>query len=259
MESPDVLSPLGQVQSVDRALTILEIIAEADGEVGVTDLAKRLQIHKSTASRLVATLEAHSLVESTERGRYRLGLGLLGLAAAATVSLDLVKIVHPTLQSLSERSGETANLAVLADHAALYLDQSTGTSTLQAHSWVGQRIPLHATSNGKVLLAFSEREFIDDLAQQGLKRHSSRTITSPAELAREMDTIRCQGWAVSADELEDGLTAVAAPIKGRRGQVLGSLSVSGPTFRMVDDIPALAEMVCSAAAEASTRTSAISG
>ena len=143
----------GGVQSVDRALTILESLAR-NGEAGVTELASTLDVHKSTAFRLVTTLESHGLVEQTEgRGKYRLGVGLLRLAGATTARLDVVQEARPICRQLAADTGETVNVAVLSEDSALYLDQVAGSSALQSHNWVGQHIPLHATSNGKVLLA----------------------------------------------------------------------------------------------------------
>ena len=111
-------------------------------------------MHKSTAFRLVATLESHRLVEQTEdRGKYRLGVGVLRLAGATSARLDLVQEARPICRQLAADTGETVNIAVLSESSALYLDQVAGSSALQPHNWVGQHIPLHATSNGKVLLS----------------------------------------------------------------------------------------------------------
>src|SRR5688572_10750282 len=141
------------VQSVERAVTILEILARL-GEAGVTELAGEIGVHKSTAFRLVSTLEQRGLVEQSEdRGKYRLGMGILRLAGATTARLDVVQEARPICRKLSADTGETVNIAVLSDRSALYLDQIAGASALQPHNWVGQHIPLHATSNGKVLLS----------------------------------------------------------------------------------------------------------
>jgi DNA-binding IclR family transcriptional regulator len=129
------------VQSVDRAVSILEILAR-EGEVGVTDIAAELGVHKSTAFRLVVTLENRGLVEQdTDRGKYKLGVGLLRLAGATQMQLDLVQESRAVTRKLAADVGETINVTVLSDGAALYIDQLAGPSALQIHNWVGQRIP----------------------------------------------------------------------------------------------------------------------
>jgi DNA-binding IclR family transcriptional regulator len=219
------------VQSVDRALTILGILARL-GEAGVTEIAGELAVHKSTAFRLVATLESHGMVEQNEdRGKYRLGVGVLRLAGATTARLDVVQEARPICRKLAADSGETVNIAVLSDRSALYLDQVAGQSALQSHNWVGQHIPLHATSNGKVLLSDLSSEEVDQRLPR-LPSYTPGTVTSRARLRRELAEVREQGYAVAVDELEVGLTAIAAPIRNAHGDVIASLSVSGPTFRL---------------------------
>ena len=219
------------VQSVDRALSILEVLAHV-GEAGVTTIAAELGVHKSTAFRLVATLEARGLVEQVaDRGNYRLGMGILRLAGATTARLDVVQEARPVCRRLASDTGETVNLAVLSEGSALYLDQVAGSSALQSHNWVGQHIPLHATSNGKVLLAGIAPERLGEVAGS-LRSYTAHTITRRATLRAEVDEVRERGWAVAVDELEAGLAAMAAPIRNAHGEVVASMSVSGPTFRL---------------------------
>ena len=221
----------GGVQSVDRALTILEVLARI-GEAGVTEIAAELGVHKSTAFRLVTTLEGHRLVEQTaDRGKYRLGVGLLRLAGATTARLDLVQEARPVCRQLAADTGETVNIAVLSESSALYLDQVAGSSALQPHNWVGQHIPLHATSNGKVLLSGLDDAALDRVLG-ALSRYTALTITRKSLLREELAQVREQGYAVAVDELEVGLTAAAAPIRNAHGDVVASMSVSGPTFRL---------------------------
>jgi len=243
----------GGVQSVDRALTILERLARS-GEAGVTEIASELGVHKSTAFRLVATLEAHRLVEQTEdRGKYRLGVGLLRLAGATTARLDLVQEARPVCRQLASETGETVNIAVLSESSALYLDQVAGSSALQPHNWVGQHIPLHATSNGKVLLSGLSRQQCDAILSK-LSAYTSTTITTKSKLRAELDQVREQGYALAVDELEVGLTAAAAPIRNAHGDVVASMSVSGPTFRISDDrVDEVVGKVVEAAEEVSHR------
>lgn len=241
------------VQSVDRAVTIMEILART-GEAGVTEISGELGVHKSTAFRLVAALERRGLVEQVEgRGKYRLGMGLLRLAGATTARLDVVQEARPISRKLAADTGETVNVAVLADRSALYLDQVAGSSALQSHNWVGQHIPLHATANGKVLLLGLDGERQSEMLGR-LQAYTDHTITTRDRLRKELAQVREQGYAVAVDELEVGLAAIAAPVHNAHGDVIASMSVSGPTFRLTSEridqiIPTLVE----AAAEVSHR------
>jgi DNA-binding IclR family transcriptional regulator len=219
------------VQSVERALTILEILARA-GEEGVTAIATEIGVHKSTAFRLVSALENAGLVEQAgDRGKYRLGMGILRLAGATTARLDVVQEARPICRRLASTTGETVNIAVLSGHSALYVDQVAGASSLQAHNWVGQHIPLHATSNGKVLLSELGPDELNETLG-ALAAYTDATITTKKQLRREIEEVRAAGYAVAIDELEVGLTAVAAPIRNAHGDIVASLSLSGPTFRL---------------------------
>jgi DNA-binding IclR family transcriptional regulator len=233
--SGDTKAVTSTVQSVDRAAAILEMLAH-DGESGVTEIAAQLGVHKSTAFRLIATLERRGLVEqNVERGKYRLGVGILRLAGATTARLDVVQESRPLARALATDTGETVNIAVLSEGAALYLDQVAGGSSLQSHNWVGQRIPLHATANGKVLLSgLSDQQIAAEVGSR-LRSYTPTTITSLKQLIAQVDEIREAGHAVVVDELERGLTAVAAPLRNVHGDVIASLSVSGPTFRFDED------------------------
>ncbi|MBA2532402.1 MAG: IclR family transcriptional regulator [Nocardioidaceae bacterium] len=223
------------VQSVDRAITVLEILADS-GAAGVTEIAGKLGVHKSTAFRLVAALEGRGLVEQNdERGKYRLGMGILHLAGATTASLDLVQESRPPCRALAAETNETVNLAILSDGSALYLDQVSGSSALQSHNWVGQRIPLHATSNGKVLLSGLSDSDIGRVVARPLRAYTASTITTMKGLMAAVATVRARGHALAVDEFELGLTAVAAPVHNFHGDVIASVSVSGPTFRLDSD------------------------
>ena len=251
--SNDTMAASPGVQSVDRALTILGILARL-GEAGVTEIAGELGVHKSTAFRLVATLESHGMVEQNEdRGKYRLGVGVLRLAGATTARLDVVQEARPICRTLAADSGETVNIAVLSDTSALYLDQVAGQSALQSHNWVGQHIPLHATSNGKVLLSGLSSDEIDNRVPR-LPSYTAETVTTRAGLRRDLTEVREQGYGVAVDELEVGLTAIAAPIRNAHGDIIASLSVSGPTFRLTEPrVKELVPVVLDAAGEVSRR------
>jgi DNA-binding IclR family transcriptional regulator len=245
-------SATANVQSVDRALTILELLARR-GEAGVTELAGMLGVHKSTAFRLIATLEGHRLVEQIgDRGSYRLGAGVFRLAGATAARLDVVQEARPVCRQLAAETRETVNVAVLSENSALYLDQVAGSSGIQSHNWVGQHIPLHATSNGKVLLSELDEGRLGPILES-LPAYTPNTITVAQELRKELTRVRELGYAIAVDELEPGLTAVAAPIRNVYGDVVASMSASGPTFRLSGRIDDLVEKVTEAAIEVSRR------
>jgi DNA-binding IclR family transcriptional regulator len=244
----------GPVQSVDRAVAILEILAR-DGEAGVTEVARELGVHKSTASRLLAALDRRELVsQDTARGRFRLGVGLVRLAGAASRKLDLVQESRPVCRALAREVGETVNIAILSGRDALYLDQVAGPAALSPHNWAGQRIPLHATSDGKVLLAYLPAAEITEHLAPPLRRFTEHTITAPAAFGRLLAEVRRRGYATAVDELEEGLTAVAAPVRDAAGDVIASVSASGPSFRIpAERIGALGAAVQHAARDISRR------
>lgn len=241
------------VQSVDRAVTILELLA-VHGTAGISELARELGVHKSTASRLVAALEQRRLVEQVEeRGRYRLGVGILTLARATNARLDLVEVARPVVRRLASETGETVNLAVLSGGAALYVDQVAGAANLSAYNWVGQHVPIHATSNGKVLVSELDDAELHRVVGD-LVAYTPSTTTDPDTLREQLALVRAQGWAVAADELDVGLTAVATPVRDGRGDIVASMSVSGPTFRFdATRIDELVPMLRTASAEVAAR------
>jgi DNA-binding IclR family transcriptional regulator len=244
----------GPVQSVDRAVAILEILAR-DGEAGVTEVARELGVHKSTASRLLAALDRRELVtQDAARGRFRLGIGIVRLAGAAARGLDVVQESRPVCRALALEVGETVNVAILSGRDALYLDQVAGPAALSPHNWAGQRIPLHATSDGKVLLAYLPADEVASHLVPPLRRFTDRTVATPAAFARVLAEVRQRGYATAVEELEEGLTAVAAPVRDAEGNVIASISASGPSFRIpAERIAGLAGSVRRAAAEISRR------
>jgi DNA-binding IclR family transcriptional regulator len=250
----------GPNQSVDRAVAILEILAR-DGEAGVTEVARELGVHKSTASRLLAALERRELVsQDTARGKFRLGVGLVRLAGAAGRRLDVVQESRSVCRALAGELGETVNLAILSGRDALYLDQVAGPAALSPHNWAGQRIPLHATSDGKVLLAFlPDAGDAGDAVQAGylqppLRRFTGQTITALSDLRQVLAEVRQRGFATAVEELEAGLTAVAAPVRDAEGNVIASISASGPSFRIpAERFGEMSASVCRAAEEISRR------
>lgn len=244
----------GSIQSVHRAISILQVLA-LGGAAGVTEIACELGVHKSTVFRLLATLESRGLVEQhTERGRYRLGYGVVQLAAGATKMDDLSLLSRPICRRLAETVHETVNVAVHDGHAVISIDQVLGSPTITTHNWVGRRAPLHATSSGKVFLAHMDPEQLDALLAEGLESFTPNTIVDPAVLKQELALVRERGYASTMEENEIGLVAVGAPIRTLDGGVIAAVTVSGPTFRIGEDnLPEIAGHVVAAAEEISQR------
>ncbi|MFD7108280.1 IclR family transcriptional regulator [Streptomyces celluloflavus] len=244
----------GSVQSVDRAVSVLEILARTS-EAGVTEISEELGVHKSTAFRILGVLETRGLVEQEkERGKYFLGAGVLRLAGAAAIRLDISQEGQPVCRALADDTGETANIAVLDGDAAVNIMQARGAAAVTAYNWLGRRTPLHATASGKVLLAHLPRERRESLAARKLPRFTGHTLTAPAALRAQLTAAAEDGFACSAEELEIGLNAVAAPVRAYDGAVIGAIGVSGPAYRMARArLPELARLAVGAAAELSRR------
>ncbi|PVY97057.1 IclR family transcriptional regulator [Actinomycetospora cinnamomea] len=228
----DAAEKTSAVQSVDRAITILEIAA-ARGEVGITEVADELDVHKSTASRLVAALQQRHLLEQrSERGKYALSYGIVRLAAATTGRLDVARLGQPVCQRLAESLGETVNIAVTDGEVGITVAQEYGTATITSQNWVGRRSPLHATSAGKVLLAWMPEDERRPVLRRRLTRYTDDTITGTAALRAELARVLDEGHARSFEELEVGMHAVAVPVFSADGTVGAALSATGPAYRL---------------------------
>ncbi|MCX2954279.1 IclR family transcriptional regulator [Lentzea sp. NEAU-D7] len=220
-----------QVQSVDRAISVLELLAQ--GEAGITEIAGELGVHKSTVSRLVSVLESRGLVEQLgERGKYAIGFGVVRLAGAATGRMDLTKLGQPVCQSLADSFGETVNIAVHDAGVAINITQARGSAAVSAVNWIGQRTPLHATSSGKILLAHLPPDERKRLVSLPLDSYTENTVVDGDRLLAELETVASQGFAACFEELELGLHAVAVPVRGHRGEVVAAMSASGPSYRL---------------------------
>ena len=230
------------MQSADRALAILAAFNEGRPDVGVSELAAELGMHKSTVSRLLATLESRGLVRR-DRDRFVPGWELARLGALAMRGFALVGTSREGLERLADETGETVNLAVRDDGRALNVHQVDSTHFVGVTDWTGRAAPLYATANGKVLLAFAEGPLPRELT-----RLTRKTITDRSELRAELDRVRRDGFAIALEELELGLHAVAAPVFDCFGTCLAAISVSGPAYRLTERRLAAAGELCVASA-----------
>lgn len=238
------LAEASSVQSVDRALAILEILAQR-GESGVTEIAADLGVHKSTASRLMSALLNRGLVDQvSDRGRYRLGLGLVRLAGSVTSSLDAVSGSRAVTRALASEVGETVNIAVLSDNSVLYVDQVVGPSMVSMRSWLGQSVPTHCTATGKVLTAWLDQSERITARPSSWKKLAPNTITSAEALEKELEQVRKQGFAIANQEMEADFIAIAAPIRDEHDEVTAALVISGPASRIKpEDFESLGHIV----------------
>ena len=225
-----------RVAAVERATALLDTLA-AGGDLGTNELARRTSLHPSSVSRLLATLVDAGLVEHVdETGRYRLGLRLVELGNAVLARLDLREIARPHLRALVDETGETATLSAPGDPDAITVDFVQSASSVQSVARVGRPSVAHATATGKVALGFGEVE----LSPGRLQAFTERTIVDRAELVREVERVRKQGWARAVGEREEELNAVAAPVRGSRGELTAVLGLQGPASRFGDEAMARA-------------------
>ncbi|WSQ13987.1 IclR family transcriptional regulator [Streptomyces sp. NBC_01231] len=241
------------VQSVDRAVSILQVLAK-QGPSGVTEIATALDIHKSTVFRLLATLESRGLVEQdTERGRYRIGYTMIELAAGASNVSDLSVLGHSICQELAAAVGDTVNIAIRDGDDVISIDQAIGTSIMSI-DWVGKRTPIHATSAGKLFMARMTPDEVAEIFAKQPEQYTPHTIVDRARLTAELETIRERGYSTTYEEQEIGLAAIAAPIHSLNGEIIAAVTLSGPTFRINENTaPHLAEQVMAASAKISWR------
>ncbi len=217
-------------QAIDRAASLLVRVVESGRPLGVGELASDSGLPKSTTSRLLAALERQGLVQRTsDRGALRPGPVLLRFAQRDGVA-DIVELAGPSLESLAHETGETINLAIPGPSGAEHLAQRDSAHFVATTNWVGRRVPHHVAANGKAFVAFGAAQL-----PEALDRFTPATITDRAELERQLEVVRRRGYATAVDELELGLAAIAAPIRGAGGSVVAALSISGPTTRLTGE------------------------
>jgi IclR family acetate operon transcriptional repressor len=219
-----------QVASVARAAALLDLLAESPDGLGVNELARRIGVNASSASRLLGTLQAARLVEREPGGPYRLGLRLVALSDAVLARLDVRDLARPLLRALVTQTGETATLSVPGDIAAITVDVVPAESSVVSMARLGRPSVAHATAAGKAMLAFGGAAVTAPGAP--LEAFTPRTIVDPEELAAEVEGVRGRGWAVAAGEREADLNALAAPAFGRAGRLAAIVGLQGPAARL---------------------------
>lgn len=222
-----------QLNSLVRAISILEILGESDVPLSLAELSRRMQIHKSTAHRSLMVLERMALIERTSGNRFRLGMKLYELGTRAVQQVDLRSRIRPYFQRLSVQLGETVHLGVLQRATVVYLDKAEPHRHICMSSKTGSTNPAHCTSLGKAMLAYLPQEQVEDIVSRiSFVRYTPKTICSRDELMRALDRVRHRGFAVDDEEIEMGVRCVGAPIFDENNVPVAALSMSGPTARI---------------------------
>ena len=226
----DKSAPKG-AQAALRAIRLLKLFSSEKPELGLAEISTRAGLNKTTTHRLLQALYSEELLErNPANGAYRLGRGMMALGVQALSNNDLRLRARPFLKRLADETGETATLEVPVDDKMLILDEVCGRHFVGASGNVGTRWPIHATSTGKAYIAFEQGGA--NRIGGSLARFTARTITAAEELEKQLAEIRRRGFAETVDELEDGFSGVGAVVRGGMGEILGALSICGPTHRM---------------------------
>jgi IclR family transcriptional regulator, KDG regulon repressor len=226
-----------RVQVLDRTFSILTALASSRVPLGSTEIGARLKLNKSTVHRLLAVLEHNRFVERDhDGGRYRLGLKLVELGGIAISRIDLHGVAKPFIERLAAQTGETAHLGILRQTEVISLVNAEGKHNVRTPSTVGRRSPVHCTSQGKVLLAFQEPSMVDTLLRSyRFTPYTKQTIRSMTRFRVELAKVRREGFALDAEEFEDGLRCIGAPVRDHTGEVVAAISIAGPSFRVSSD------------------------
>ena len=225
------------IQAVSHALDLLEQFHDDIDEMGVTELSKRLKLHKNNVFRLLATLESRGYIEQNRATEnYRLGLKSLELGQTFIKQMGLLRQAKPILERLVKECRETSYVAIFKEGYIVYLDVVETDLTVRVVSRVGSRLPSYCTAAGKIHLAFMSDEEIDGLLpSREMKAYTPTTITDRDELKKELRQIAEQGFAIDNEELDPGVRCVAGPIRDYTRRIVGAISISGPSMRLSDD------------------------
>lgn len=224
------------IQSVSHALDVLEEFRGDVDELGVTELSKKLKLHKNNVFRILATLQSRNYIEQNKANdNYRLGVRCLELGQTFIHQRGMLKQAKPVLHELSDKTGETSYVSILRGDEVVYLDSVEPTATVRVVSRLGLHMPTHATAAGKALVAFESEEELRKRFGEELKVYTRHTFRTYEDLLRDIEKVRERGYATDLEEFEEGLRCIAAPIRDYTRKVIGALSVSGPAHRLSDE------------------------
>ncbi|MDD4389749.1 MAG: IclR family transcriptional regulator [Eubacteriales bacterium] len=221
------------LSSLDNALSILNLFFDKE-EMSVSDIAARMGINRSTAFRMLVTLEKRGFLTKKENAKYRLGGKIFSLGQVAYSRMELIPLVHPYLEVLTEKTKETSHLVIMDDaNHIVFVDKIIGTLSLKMDTPVGLRLSAHATATGKSILAYKPQEFVEKYIEEAdFTPHTKKSIADGKALIKELELIRERGYAVDDEETEIGLTCYGVPIIDASGNPIAAISSSGPTSRM---------------------------
>ncbi len=225
------------VQSVERALSIMELLSEHNEGLGITEIGEKTDLHKSTVHRLLATLIHKGFVEQSEvTNNYRNSLRIYEIGSRRVANLDILSVSKPFTEKLMKDLNEVVHLVVSDEECIVYIDKVEANNTIQMSSTIGKRSPAYSTSVGKAILAFSNVEEVSKVWQTSdLKKYTSNTIVDYEEFKKELNKINKLGYAEDDEENEIGLRCIGAPIFGITGRVEGAISISGPSSRVTKE------------------------
>jgi len=236
--------------AVERALAMLEAVAQEAEGLSNADISRKLKIPKSSASYILRTLETQAyLKRDLLTGKYRVGLKILSLSRGALSGIDVREVALPVMRRLTEKTNLTCHLAILDGPEAVYIEKVEPQGFLRVDTWVGRRMRVHATSVGKALVAhISQDRLTKILEQAGMEKRTAKTITTPARLLKELEKVRAQGYAVDDEENNLGARCLGASIFDQYGEVAASLGLSGTTNQVnAQTIPRIVEALKDAA------------
>lgn len=225
------------IQSVTNALDLLEEFRGEETELGVTELSKRLGLHKNNVFRLLATLESRGYMEQNKvTGNYRLGLRVLELGQVFIKHMGLLKMARPILEEISDTCNETAYLGVIRDDRVVYVDVVEATRPVRVISRVGVGLPVYCSAVGKAQIAFESEDEVDRLlAETPLKKYTEQTVKNRAELLQLLEKVRERGYALDDEEFDEGIRCVGVPVRDYTRRVVAGISLSGPAYRFSDE------------------------
>ena len=227
---------MSTIRTLDRAFSILRIVARHPQGVGVSVIAAELGLAKSTISRLLAAMDSWEVVVRTAENRFRIGPEPVQWVGHQPLNFTLPALTRPILRKIADETGEAVSICVLEGFYVSYLDHVQSYRDIQVRDWTGEQVPPHVSSAGKVLLAFSESDFVEAFLKRPLLPYTDRSIVDPDELRKELIAVRGQGCAITNEEYGEGIVGLAVPVFNNHDNIVAAINVYGPKFRL--DSPA---------------------